>query len=216
MSPSRSPPQTPSKRNFAIVNENINDTPRTPRPGCPINNKVEPPTTAEFIKEHLESTGFKGSEIRIPSSNPRDRAGNLDKQQTHGSDSASKQDQVHLDNRPEMFEKGNNHVRGKSLAENSNAELAAIDWDEFETRYMEQLVALDKTELDLVNEFSSLYQSFTIWANAAADADHVRGWKRLKTRERFVQLSEQKLDDKKKHYTEVVDAFKRALDLLSQ
>jgi hypothetical protein len=59
-----------------------------------------------------------------------------------------------------MFEKGNNHVRGKSLAENSNAELAAIDWDEFETRYMEQLVALDKTELDLVNEFSSLYQVF--------------------------------------------------------
>jgi len=93
-------------------------------------------------------------------------------------------------------------------------ELPEFDWSAFEAEYTKAIRAADEGENELSGEFDKLCSLFSLWADAASEHDNTRAVKRLKTRERFVQISEGKFEDKKKHYVEVVDAFKKALALL--
>ncbi|EOO00752.1 hypothetical protein UCRPA7_3649 [Phaeoacremonium minimum UCRPA7] len=94
--------------------------------------------------------------------------------------------------------------------------LAPFDWEEFESRYEQALSDANQQEQDLLGEFERLVKYFNVWASAASAHDNERAHKRLQTRERYVQIEESNLVQKKKHLSEVVRAFQSALALLSQ
>ncbi|KAI1137175.1 hypothetical protein F5Y05DRAFT_419644 [Hypoxylon sp. FL0543] len=97
----------------------------------------------------------------------------------------------------------------------SPGHLAKFDWKGFKRRYEEALQDADEQEKQLMEEFDSLVKYFNVWASASSAHDNERAVKRLQTRERHVQLSEQALSQKKQHLSEVVKAFQSALALLS-
>ncbi|KAI1739199.1 hypothetical protein F4680DRAFT_150288 [Xylaria scruposa] len=97
----------------------------------------------------------------------------------------------------------------------SPGHLAPFDWEDFEDRYEKALQEADEKEKKLLEEFSQLVKYFNVWASASSTYDNERAVKRLQTRERYVQLSEQSLAQKKQHLSEVVKAFQSALALLS-
>ncbi|KAI1392824.1 uncharacterized protein F4822DRAFT_392328 [Hypoxylon trugodes] len=97
----------------------------------------------------------------------------------------------------------------------SPGHLAAFDWDDFHERYTKALEEADAQEKQLLEEFDTLIKYFNVWASASSAHDNERAVKRLQTRERHVQLSEQTLAQKKQHLSEVVRAFQSALALLS-
>ncbi|KIM97933.1 hypothetical protein OIDMADRAFT_182285 [Oidiodendron maius Zn] len=105
-------------------------------------------------------------------------------------------------------------VGDRDLSNASTKDIPLLDWIEFESEYKKALTEANEVEDKLVLEFEKLSKTFVFWAEASAQHDNDRAWKRLKTRERYVQLSEQKLEEKKKHYIEVVQAFQNALKLL--
>ncbi|KAG6037748.1 hypothetical protein E4U41_004820 [Claviceps citrina] len=107
---------------------------------------------------------------------------------------------------------------GASLSPPENspppADVPPFDWDQFEARYESALKEADAEEKDILQEAQSLSKYFQIWAAAASTHDDERAVKRLRTRQRFVNLSEEKMAQKQKHYEEVVRAFESALALL--
>ncbi|KAF8865325.1 hypothetical protein BDZ45DRAFT_668756 [Acephala macrosclerotiorum] len=94
------------------------------------------------------------------------------------------------------------------------SDLTPFDWEDFRRRYTEEIMMINKDEEDLLDEFDKLVASFGWWAECAADRDNERASKRLCTRERFVRLAEESLDEKKRRYEQVVGAFKQALEML--
>ncbi|KAM4058514.1 hypothetical protein HRG_006522 [Hirsutella rhossiliensis] len=92
--------------------------------------------------------------------------------------------------------------------------LAPFDWDDFEARYEKALREADAHERETLKEAEHLSKYFQAWASAASAHDDERAVKRLRTRQRFVNLSEEKAAQKQQHYEEVVRAFESALALL--
>ncbi|EJP69797.1 uncharacterized protein BBA_01762 [Beauveria bassiana ARSEF 2860] len=86
-------------------------------------------------------------------------------------------------------------------------ELQPFDWEAFESRYEAALVKASEEETAILKEAESLSKYFQVWATAASSHDDARSVKRLQTRQRFVNLAEEKLSQKQKHYVEVVRAF---------
>ncbi|KAI1328874.1 hypothetical protein F5Y16DRAFT_367526 [Xylariaceae sp. FL0255] len=97
----------------------------------------------------------------------------------------------------------------------SPGHLNPFNWDDFNERYEKALQEADANEKQMLEEFERLVKYFNIWASASSSHDTERAVKRLQTRERYVQISEQSLMNKKKHLSEVVAAFQSALALLS-
>ncbi|KAF7559390.1 hypothetical protein G7046_g4765 [Stylonectria norvegica] len=109
--------------------------------------------------------------------------------------------------------------RPEQLAANVNTPstpgiLAPFDWEEFEVRYEQALQDADEHEREILKEAESLSKYFKVWASAASTHDDERAVKRLQTRQRFVNLSEESMEQKQQHYEEVVRAFESALALL--
>lgn len=95
--------------------------------------------------------------------------------------------------------------------------LAPFDWDDFEARYEKALQEADAVERDTLIEAEQLskvipvffvawcscstcpLQYFQAWASAASAHDDERAVKRLRTRQRFVNLSEEKAAQKQQH-----------------
>ncbi|KIE01296.1 hypothetical protein MAJ_02637, partial [Metarhizium majus ARSEF 297] len=94
------------------------------------------------------------------------------------------------------------------------ADVAPFDWDYFESRYEKALQEADEEEKEILKEAEALAKYFRVWASAASAHDDDRAVKRLRTRQRFVNLAEEKMAQKQKHYEEVVRAFESALALL--
>lgn len=92
--------------------------------------------------------------------------------------------------------------------------LAPFDWNDFEVRYDRALREADEQERDILKEAEGLAKYFHAWAMAASAHDDERAVKRLRTRQRFVNLSEEKAAQKQQHYEEVMRAFESALALL--
>ncbi|KFH43839.1 hypothetical protein ACRE_053870 [Hapsidospora chrysogenum ATCC 11550] len=88
------------------------------------------------------------------------------------------------------------------------------DWDDFERRYEEALREADAHEREVLKEADNLSRYFRAWASAASAHDDERAVKRLQTRKRFVNLAEERMEQKQQHYEEVVKAFESALALL--
>lgn len=89
-----------------------------------------------------------------------------------------------------------------------------FDWDDFERRFEQALRDADENEKQILKEVETMSASFRAWASAASARDDERAAKRLQTRRRFVNMSEEKMEQKQRHYTQVVQAFENALALL--
>ncbi|KAM0192607.1 hypothetical protein ACHAPI_008191 [Fusarium lateritium] len=92
--------------------------------------------------------------------------------------------------------------------------LEPFDWDEYEARYEAALRDADEQEREILKEADALSKYFKVWAAAASAHDDERAAKRLQTRRRFVNLSEERMERKQEHYDQVVKAFENALALL--
>lgn len=92
--------------------------------------------------------------------------------------------------------------------------LPSFDWEDFEARYEQALRDADEQEQEILKRADALSKYFRVWASAASTHDDERAVKRLQTRRRFVNLSEEKMAQKQQHYDEVVRAFESALALL--
>ncbi|RDA91985.1 hypothetical protein CP533_1338 [Ophiocordyceps camponoti-saundersi (nom. inval.)] len=90
------------------------------------------------------------------------------------------------------------HDNGTGL--DSPGQLAPFDWADFETRYEKALREADAHEREILKEAQHLSTYFQTWASAAAAHDDERAVKRLRTRQRFVNLSEEKVAQKQQHY----------------
>ncbi|KAI0197692.1 hypothetical protein F4808DRAFT_292651 [Astrocystis sublimbata] len=106
------------------------------------------------------------------------------------------------------------HKRQGDAPDMTDPAIAPFDWEDFEDRYQKALEEADENEKQLLQEFAQLVKYFNVWASASSTYDNERAVKRLQTRERYVALSEQSLDQKKQHLSEVVKAFQSALALL--
>ncbi|KAG0651393.1 hypothetical protein D0Z07_1997 [Hyphodiscus hymeniophilus] len=98
----------------------------------------------------------------------------------------------------------------------SSIEMSDWDWHAFQLRYRDAIAHANEEEVKLLEEFEKYFEVFRIWSLATSQRDGVRAWKRLKTRQRYVELAEDKLEERKEHYERVVLAFKNALELLKQ
>ncbi|KAG2415739.1 hypothetical protein HFD88_006930 [Aspergillus terreus] len=72
-----------------------------------------------------------------------------------------------------------------------------------------------KAEEEVKNQTSDLLKIFTAWSETTLVRDETRALKRFKTQMQHVQNSEESLEMKKRHYTNVVKAFESALALLN-
>ncbi|KAG9230172.1 hypothetical protein BJ875DRAFT_472951 [Amylocarpus encephaloides] len=93
-------------------------------------------------------------------------------------------------------------------------ELGVFDYDKIRDDYTQEMQEVNAEEETIRKEFDDYTQLFALWSTGGADRDDTRASKRLRTRERYVQLSEHSLEDKKKHHANVVGAFEAALKLL--
>ncbi|KAL2675273.1 hypothetical protein Neosp_011456 [[Neocosmospora] mangrovei] len=91
--------------------------------------------------------------------------------------------------------------------------LEPFDWDEFEARYESALRDADEHEREILKEAEALSKVVSLSFCASAHDDE-RAAKRLQTRRRFVNLSEDRMERKQEHYDQVVRAFENALALL--
>ncbi|KAJ3495570.1 hypothetical protein NLG97_g3303 [Lecanicillium saksenae] len=112
---------------------------------------------------------------------------------------------------PEVSQQQTQHPPSPEASE----ELQVFDWENFESRYEAALLSASEEEKAILKEAESLSKYFQAWAAAASSHDDARAVKRLQTRQRFVNLSEEKLSQKQQHYVEVVRAFESALALLN-
>lgn len=191
-----STPQTPFKPNIAAQNDQLESRDRAQRESSSTatNGTITPP----------DPMAFRGTsdKIQVPATLPRNQ---LEDDQTVDHEDRHKADHE---------EPATNGDQNDSNS--SQGDLAPFDWEDFERRYRKALLDANKEEDMLLEDFENLAEVFGVWAQASSQDDNQRSMKRLKTRERYVQLSERGLEDKKQHYIQVVQAFKDALALLGR
>ncbi|KAJ5903752.1 hypothetical protein N7504_006135 [Penicillium tannophilum] len=90
------------------------------------------------------------------------------------------------------------------------------DWDQLQEKYTDAMDEHSRVEEDLRAQTTKLLDVFTAWSQTAMLQDEQRALKRFKTQMQHVQHSEVSVENKKKHYTEVVKAFQSALALLNE
>ncbi|KKZ63988.1 hypothetical protein EMCG_01742 [[Emmonsia] crescens] len=94
------------------------------------------------------------------------------------------------------------------------ASLRDCDWEQLQKKFTDAMDERSQAEMALQKETAELLEMFIAWSQTTAYRDEDRAYKRFKTRMGFAQNSEAKLEEKKKHYANVVKAFENALALL--
>ncbi|KLJ06941.1 hypothetical protein EMPG_17549 [Blastomyces silverae] len=95
--------------------------------------------------------------------------------------------------------------------------LRDCDWERLQKKFTDAMDERSQAEMVLQRETAELLEvgaMFIAWSQTTAYRDEDRAYKRFKTRMGFAQNSEAKLEEKKKHYANVVRAFENALALL--
>ncbi|CAI7651218.1 unnamed protein product [Penicillium pancosmium] len=94
--------------------------------------------------------------------------------------------------------------------------LAECDWDQLQEKYTDAMDEHSRVEEELRVETARLLEVFTAWSQTTVLQDERRALKRFKTQMQHVQNSEVSVENKKKHYNDVVKAFQSALALLNE
>ncbi|PGH18503.1 hypothetical protein AJ80_04473 [Polytolypa hystricis UAMH7299] len=92
--------------------------------------------------------------------------------------------------------------------------LRSSPWEQLQERFVEEMEERSQVEMALQKDTSDLLDLFMVWSQTTIFRDEDRAYKRFKTRMAYTQNSESVLEEKKKHYTNVVKAFESALALL--
>ncbi|KAF7902779.1 hypothetical protein EAF00_002682 [Botryotinia globosa] len=201
---------------MAIVNEKLAEksaargTPNTPAL-TPSSSKL--PQKIRGVSPSLQYTpSIQAPTAQSPISSPLKRSHVL--QHHNHADDLGEDD---VDMAPQVEpEAGSDETMISLDAPNPKRDIPPKSWSEFENRYATAIQELSDNEDRLIEEFQHLSDAFAIWAESSAERDNGRAWKRLKTRERYVQIQEKSLEDKKLHYVKVVEAFKQALQLFGE
>ncbi|KAJ5915357.1 hypothetical protein N7466_011290 [Penicillium verhagenii] len=90
------------------------------------------------------------------------------------------------------------------------------DWDQLQEKYTYAMDEHSRVEENFRVQTTKLLDAFTSWSQTAVLKDEQRALKRFKTQMEHVQNSEVNVENKKKHYMEVVKAFQSALALLNE
>ncbi|KAJ9272273.1 hypothetical protein DTO212C5_1458 [Paecilomyces variotii] len=98
--------------------------------------------------------------------------------------------------------------------ENTLENLHECSWEVLQEKFSTAMETHAQAEQELRDQTAKLLEVFMTWSQVAVSYDEDRAFKRFKTRMQHVQNSETKLEDKKKHYANVVKAFESALALL--
>ncbi|KAJ5242362.1 uncharacterized protein N7469_000689 [Penicillium citrinum] len=93
--------------------------------------------------------------------------------------------------------------------------LTECDWDQLQEKYTDAMDEHSRVEEELRVETARLLEIFTAWSQTTVQQDEKRALKRFKTQVQHVQNSEVSVENKKKHYNDVVKAFQSALALLN-
>ncbi|KAJ5375323.1 hypothetical protein N7517_007329 [Penicillium concentricum] len=93
--------------------------------------------------------------------------------------------------------------------------LEDCDWEQLQEKYADAMDEHGRVEENLRVETAKLLEVFMAWSQTTVSQDENRALKRFKTQMQHVQNSEVNVENKKKHYTEVVKAFQNALALLN-
>ncbi|KAM3065442.1 hypothetical protein ACMFMG_011439 [Clarireedia jacksonii] len=200
--PFQSPPKTPRRPIMAIVHDKLAERSASKA------NMTSTPTPLSKLPQRSRTPRLSGSGIQVPATQSSQTSPLKESHtphadhKTHSISAIDEESELEFPGATPEFEPGD-----------PKAELPLFNWKEFEQRYEIAIRAASDKEDGLLEEFHYLTEAFQIWAESSSERDNDRAWKRLKTRERYVQLSEDKLRDKKKHYVQVVEALKTALKL---
>ncbi|XPS70357.1 hypothetical protein M3J09_002578 [Ascochyta lentis] len=93
-------------------------------------------------------------------------------------------------------------------------QIANFDWNRLHDQYHIAINNCSQEEAKLMQDWSNLMEFFRVWAESGHAQETDRTFQRLQTRTKFVLHEEQKLEDKRNHYINVVRAFESALNLL--
>ncbi|KAH6669416.1 hypothetical protein B0J14DRAFT_118891 [Halenospora varia] len=120
------------------------------------------------------------------------------------------------ENDADQTEDENESTEADEEEEDSEADLPPFEYEATMAEFLDKLRVAENKEAELMQQFVDYCQLFDAWSRGGANKVNTRATKRLKTRERFIQLSEVDLEKKKEHYESVVKAFQVALDLLGK
>ncbi|KAJ5985166.1 hypothetical protein N7499_008556 [Penicillium canescens] len=95
-------------------------------------------------------------------------------------------------------------------------DLEDCDWEQLQNKYSDSMEEHSRVEENLRIETAKLLEVFMAWSQTTVLQDENRALKRFKTQMQHVQHSEVSMENKRKHYTEVVKAFQSALALLNE
>ncbi|KAJ5286888.1 hypothetical protein N7478_002574, partial [Penicillium angulare] len=102
-----------------------------------------------------------------------------------------------------------------ALVSHLTQDLQQYDWIQLQEKYTDAMDEHSRAEENIRSETARLLEAFTAWSQTAVLQDEQRALKRFKTQMQHVQNSEVSVENKKKHYMEVVEAFQSALALLN-
>ncbi|OQD79461.1 hypothetical protein PENANT_c050G09947 [Penicillium antarcticum] len=90
------------------------------------------------------------------------------------------------------------------------------EWEQLKIKYFDSMEEHGRVEETLRLETAKLLEVFMAWSETTVLQDESRALKRFKTQMQHVQHSEVSMENKRKHYMEVVKAFQSALALLNE
>ncbi|KAL4888122.1 hypothetical protein BDV59DRAFT_189317 [Aspergillus ambiguus] len=105
---------------------------------------------------------------------------------------------------------------GPSLERVPNRDdIQGLDWEQLQEAYVNAMQEHGKAEEEVNDQTADLLKIFMAWSQTTLVRDETRALKRFKTQMQHVKNSEEILENKKRHYTNVVQAFQSALALLN-
>jgi len=102
----------------------------------------------------------------------------------------------------------------KPVPFNAEEQLPDFDWNQLYRRFEDRLQSCEAEEAQLSEDLNRLMAYFNVWLRSTQHHEPERLHKRIRTRMAHVQMSEDRLEESRQHYLEVIQAFKSALDLL--
>ncbi|KAH8679835.1 hypothetical protein BGZ60DRAFT_238334 [Tricladium varicosporioides] len=225
------PPGTPSKQQAKTVNGTPNPYEQNKQKGTPKKTTQEDMTIMQPPSNQLGPMKVSEPEevVQIPltpkvkSQAPATPKPKIQNQSTTFPTSVKKHETVaqngvthEEENDADQTEDENESTEADEEEEDSEADLPPFEYEATMAEFLDKLRVAENKEAELMEQFVDYCQLFDAWSRGGANKVNTRATKRLKTRERFVQLSEADLEKKKEHYESVVKAFQVALDLLSK
>ncbi|KAF2400203.1 hypothetical protein EJ06DRAFT_530189 [Trichodelitschia bisporula] len=95
------------------------------------------------------------------------------------------------------------------------APISAYDWEDVQQRVENDLKKRLQEQENVNKELEELMAYYMLWMKTISEHETERTHKRIRTRMHHIQSSEKALEQKREHYTRVINAFESALQLVN-